>query len=223
MTHAGGSNWAVQTFRTQAILFDNDGVLVDSHPQVVAAWSETAQRFGLPVERLIVEAVGVPSLATLGRYLDGDELHVADQHLEALEIEYATQTEPLAGALELLASIPDGRWTIATSATTALAIARWTGAGIPYPDRVITADDVTHGKPHPEPFLRGAELLGVEPGDVIVFEDSPAGGNAGLAAGATVIAVGDQPWEHEPHARVTDLTEVSVVVDDDGSLKVTVG
>lgn len=209
-------------FRARGVVFDNDGVLVDSHPQVVAAWTEIANTYGLPVERVLVELVGVRSLDTLRRYLDGEVLAAANQHLEDLEIDYADQTVALAGALDLVAALPDGRWTIATSGTAPLATARWNGAGIPIPDRVVTAEDVTHGKPHPEPFLRAAELLGVDPTDMIVFEDSPAGGEAGLASGATVIAVGGQEWEQAPHARVDDLTQVSVDVHDDGSFDLVV-
>lgn len=211
------------TFRAKGLLFDNDGVLVDSHADGEAAWIELAGEFGLPTEQVVIEMRGVRALDTLGKYLAGGELSAAHHRIEELELASAADTTALAGALALLASLPEGRWAIATSATARLAEARWNGAGIPIPSSVVTAEDVTRGKPDPQPFLIGAERLGLDPTDVIVFEDSPAGGEAGLAAGATVIAVGDQPWQHQPHARVRDLTEVSVAVGDDGLLEVHIG
>lgn len=193
-----------------AILFDNDGVLVDSHREVELAWRQVADEFDLDAERLLVELIGVRSADTLGRYLRGERLDAAVQRLEELEVDLASQTRPLSGAHELIDGLADLSWTIVTSAARRLAVARWNGAGIAFPERTITAEDVTHGKPHPEPFLAGASLLGVDAERCVIFEDSPSGGAGALAAGATVIAVGSLPWTHEPAARVPDLAAVSV-------------
>ena len=95
-----------------------------------------------------------------------------------------------------------------TSATTSLAKARWAGAGLVVPNLVVTADHVTKGKPDPEPYLRGAEMIGVEPNEIVVFEDAPAGGIAARSAGCVVVAVGDLEWTIEPDARVPDLAHV---------------
>ena len=130
----------------------------------------------------------------------------------------AAQTPPIAGAVELTASLPAGSWSVVTSASRRLAIARWAGAGITPPAKTVTADDITLGKPHPEPFLSGARLLGADPNRCVVFEDSPSGGIAGNAAGATVIAVGDLEWAIKPAARIADLTQVSVSTASDGAL-----
>ena len=97
-----------------------------------------------------------------------------------------------------------------TSASLPLAIARWQGAGLRVPDRVVSAESVTRGKPDPQPYLVGAELLGVAPERVLVFEDAPAGGLAASTAGCTVVAVGDTPWTIEPAAWVSNLASVHV-------------
>ncbi len=207
------------TFAVDAVLFDNDGVLVDSHPQVIAAWTQVASEYDLPIEPLLTELAGVRARDTLGKYLDGEDLDTATQYLEDLEIASAGETLPLTGALRLLDALPDGRWTIVTSGTNRLARARWNGAGIPIPPQVVTAEDVGRGKPDPEPFLTGAARLGVDPSRVAVFEDSPSGGAAGLAAGAIVIAVGNQEWDQQPHARVQDLRDVEVFTQPNGSFE----
>ncbi|MEM9563576.1 MAG: HAD-IA family hydrolase [Actinomycetota bacterium] len=194
-----------------AVLFDNDGVLVDSHAQTELAWRRLAAEFDLDVETLLVELVGVRAADTLGRYLDGDRLTAAVDRLEDLEVELAPLTEAGGGAADLLARLPDDRWTVVTSATRRLAVARWRGAALPLSPTAVSAEDVSRGKPDPEPFLVGAERLGADPSRCVVFEDSPSGGRAALAAGATVVAVGDQPWPIEPAVRIVDLSAVRVV------------
>ena len=205
----------------EALLFDSDGVLVDSHAEVETAWRQLAAEFDLDAEHLLTELVGVRAVDTLSRYLDHDTCLAAMARLEDLEVDMATNTKPIAGARELLAQLGDRPWTIVTSATRRLAEARWTGAGIPLPANPITADDVSKGKPDPEPFLVGASTLGVEPSRCIVFEDSSSGGRAGLAAGASVVAVGSIAWPVEPTARVADLNAVAVAADGPPTITVT--
>jgi len=109
----------------------------------------------------------------------------------------------------MLAALTNARWAIATSAGRRLAMARWAGAGIEA-TTTVTAEDVENGKPDPDPYLLAAERLGVDPSDCVVFEDSPAGGLSGRAAGAQVVAVGDLEWSFEPTARVPDMSYVNV-------------
>ncbi len=196
--------------RARAVLFDNDGVLVDSHEQVVACWTRVADEFGLDIEVLLDELVGVRAIDTLARHLAGEQLQAAASRLEDYEIQSAARTVPLRGALDLTRALTGGRWAIVTSGSRPLAEARWQGAGIPIPEITVTADDVTKGKPDPAPFLTGARLLDVGPQDCIAFEDSASGGESARAAGMTVIAVGHQPWPFEPSARIDDLAGVSV-------------
>lgn len=202
----------------EAILFDNDGVLVDSHAQVMQAWGQLADEFGIDFSVLRRELVGARSRDTLSRHLTADVLDRAVDRLETLEIELATLTKPLAGALELTRQLGAGRWAIVTSASRLLAEARWNGAGVVKPDNTVTAENVSLGKPDPEPFLAGASALGVDPNRCVVFEDSAPGGESGRAAGATVIAVGGQPWTFEPAARVTDLSQIVARSDGKGWL-----
>ena len=199
-----------------ALLFDNDGVLVDSHEQVLAAWRQLASELGLDPDRLLGEVVGVRAVDTLSRYLPAADVPAAVARLEDLEVAGAATSVALAGAIELIGRTPAGRWTIVTSGSRRLAEARWRGAGIPIPPVAITADDVARGKPDPEPYVRAAALLGVDPAECLVFEDSGAGALAAVAAGARVIAVGDEPWDVEPVARIGNLTAVSVAGGADG-------
>ncbi len=193
----------------EAVLFDNDGVLVDSHDLVEVAWTKLAQEFSLDVETLLAQIAGVRAIDTLVQYLEQPSLDRAIAHLEQIEMELAPQTKSLHGAVQFLNSLPTNRWSIVTSASRRLALARWSGAGIPIPTNTVTADDVTRGKPDPEPFIAGAHMLRAQIEHCLVFEDSESGARAGLAAGARVIAVGDTPWSFEPAARVPDLSFVS--------------
>ncbi len=192
------------------ILFDSDGVLVDSHAQVVEAWSQLAFEFDLDIDELLTTLVGVRAHDTLGRFLPPVRLASAVARLEDLEVDLATATAALRGAPELLDALPPGSWTIVTSASRRLGEARWRGAGLPVPARVVTADDVSLCKPHPEPFVLGAEFLGLSGAQCVVFEDSAPGGVAARAAGASVVAVGNQTWPEPPSARIADLHGVVV-------------
>lgn len=212
-----------------AILFDNDGVLVDSHAQTEQAWRQLADEFDLDAAGLLAELAGVRAVDTLGRHLSGPPLAAAVARLEDLEVDLAHLTRPMPGAVELLGRLPEGAWTVVTSATRRLATARWEGAGLPVPAVTVTAEDVERGKPHPEPFLAGAAGLGVDPRRCLVFEDSPSGGAAARTAGAAVVAVGDQPWPEEPPVRIPDLRPVSLDGPDrarspgDGALRLSFG
>ncbi len=194
------------------VLFDNDGVLVDSHAHGEIAWRTLCDRFGLPFDEIVTTFVGRRPEDTFGEHLDGERLATAIDELEALEIELAAETPVLHGAIELLDALTLP-WTVVTSASLPLAVARWQGAGLRVPEQVVSAESVSRGKPDPQPYLAGAELLGVDPERVLVFEDAPAGGLAATAAGCTVVAVGDTPWTIEPAARVPDLSFVRIAED----------
>ena len=192
------------------LLFDNDGVLVDSAHQVDVAWTAICEAYGLNINELLTQLIGVRAEDTLGRFLSGSRLAQAVADLEQLEIDGAANTPAIGGAVALLNSLRLHEWCAVTSASRRLAEARWAGAGIPMPPHRVTAEDVTMGKPHPEPFLTGAQRLGLDPVRCVAFEDSPSGGQAARAAGCLVVAVGDIEWPIEPDARVDDLSQVSV-------------
>lgn len=215
----------------KALLFDSDGVLVDTHDMVEQAWETVAAEFSLDFEQLAAELAGVRAIDTMSKYLSEPELTSAVTRLESIEIDLASATLPLPGARELLNALRPGSWTIVTSATEPLAYARWAGACMPLPESPTTAADVSRGKPDPEPFLVGARKLGVAGSDCIVFEDSSSGAAAGLAAGCTVVAVGEAPWLDELQSpagsapsilRVQDLSAVSVLPSPTGTVTLSI-
>ncbi len=187
-----------------ALLFDLDGVLIDSTPAVTRVWRRWAAEHGFKAEEVVAHAHGRPSLATIREYLPHADHEAENRKVEQHEIADLEGIVPLPGALELLRSLPLGRWMIVTSCTRALAQVRIRAGGLPLPQKLITCDDVTHGKPHPEPYLKAASGLGFPPADCIVLEDVPAGIRAGKAAGAKVIAVTTTDQEPALHAAGAD-------------------
>lgn len=171
-----------------ALLFDLDGVLIDSTPAVTRVWSGWAVEHGFNPDEVIAHAHGRPSLATIRQYLRNADHEAENREVERREIQDLEGVVPLPGALGLLASLPGDRWTIVTSCTRALAEVRIRAAGLPLPQQLITASDITHGKPHPEPYLKAASILGFAPSSCVVLEDVPAGIRSGKAAGEKVIA-----------------------------------
>jgi mannitol-1-/sugar-/sorbitol-6-phosphatase len=177
------------TIQCAGVLFDLDGVLVDSTPAISRVWSKWAQRHGFNADEVVRQAHGRPSIATIRELLPSADHEAENDEMERGEIEDVDGVIPLPGALELLNALPADRWVIATSCTRGLALVRIHAAGLPEPRRLITSNDVVHGKPSPEPYLRAANSLGVDPMRCLVIEDAPAGIRAGKAAGARVLAV----------------------------------
>ncbi|HET9167745.1 MAG TPA: HAD-IA family hydrolase [Candidatus Angelobacter sp.] len=206
-------------FFAKAILFDMDGVLMDSTPSVERVWRTWAAKHGLDPDRIAPLAHGRRSIETIRAV--APELDAAKENVivEQMEIDDKEGVTALAGAAELLAHLPPDRFAIVTSATRPLAVARLGYAGIPVPRHMITADDVTHGKPSPEPFLKGAALLGFAPEDCLVFEDSPAGIASARSAGMKAIALqttypADQL--QAANAIIANLADVKATLRDEG-------
>ncbi|MFZ0808682.1 MAG: HAD family hydrolase [Candidatus Sulfotelmatobacter sp.] len=172
-----------------ALLFDLDGVLIDSTPAVARVWGRWAVAHGFNPDEVVANAHGRPSIATIREYLPDSDYEAENLIVESGELEDLDGVVPLPGAVELLARLPENRWTIVTSCTRALAEVRIRAAGLPLPATMVTSTDIMHGKPDPEPFLKGAAKLGFGAADCIVVEDAPAGIRSGKAAGAKVIAV----------------------------------
>lgn len=172
----------------RAILFDLDGVLVDSTPAVVRVWTRWAIAHGFDPDEVVRAAHGRPSIATIRDYLPQADADAENREVERGEIEDLDGVVPLPGARELLSALPPDRWTIVTSCTRRLAQTRLHAAGLPIPGRLVTSTDITNGKPHPEPYLKGAVFLGISAKDCVVVEDAPAGIRSGKAAGSRVIA-----------------------------------
>jgi sugar-phosphatase len=171
-----------------ALLFDMDGVLIDSTPAVTRVWTRWAEEHGFDPKEVVKRAHGRPSISTVRDFMPGADAELENREVERREIEDLEGVVVLPGTKELLGSLPSDRWTVVTSSTRALAEVRLRAAGLPIPRLLITSTDITNGKPHPEPYLKAAGALGYPAGTCIVIEDVPAGVKSGKAAGAKVIA-----------------------------------
>ena len=171
------------------MLFDLDGVLVDSTPAVARVWAGWAGEHGFDPDEVVKKAHGRPSITTIRELLPHADQEAENREVERREITDVEGVVPLPGALELLRALPLERWAIVTSCTRQLAGVRIAAAGLPQPKHLVTATDVHRGKPDPEPYLKGAQFLGVPAVNCLVIEDAPAGIRAGKAAGARVVAL----------------------------------
>jgi len=171
-----------------AILFDMDGVLIDSTPAVARVWRQWARERGFDPETVVRMAHGRPSISTIRDLLPHADPEAEDREVERREIADRRGVVPLPGARQLLASLPAERYAIVTSSTRKLAEARLQTAGLPLPEFFVTSSDIVNGKPDPEPYLRAAGKLAVDAQDCVVVEDVPSGIRSGKAAGARVIA-----------------------------------
>jgi mannitol-1-/sugar-/sorbitol-6-phosphatase len=210
-------SWGMLTFRCAGILFDLDGVLVDSTGAVEREWREWAARKGVDGDSVMAIAHGVRTIEVIRHvapHLDaGAEAAAIENH----EADDQTGVVVMPGALALLQSIPGNRWGVVTSGSRLLAQNRLRYCGLPIPDVLVTSDDVAHGKPHPEPYLKGAAKLGRAPADCLVIEDAPAGIQSGHAGGMKVIALASTySWEKlaEADAVIQGFDALSVHVSD---------
>jgi sugar-phosphatase len=179
------------------LLFDLDGVLVDSTPAVARVWTKWALTHGFDPDETVRLAHGRPSIETVREILPGADFKKENEIILRDEIEDTEGVIPLPGARELLSSLSENEWALVTSCARPLAQVRLKVAGLPTPRKIVTCDDVRNGKPDPEPYIKGAALLGVPPTKCVVFEDAPAGIRAGKAAGALVIALRTTSPDHE--------------------------
>ena len=173
----------------RGVLFDMDGVLVDSTPAVARVWAGWAREHGFDADEVVKKAHGRPSITTIRELLPHIDHDAENREVERREIEDVGGVIPLPGAMVLLRALPLERWAIVTSCTRQLAGVRIAVAGLPQPRHLVTATDVKNGKPDPEPYRKGAQFLGVPAAECVVIEDAPAGIIAGKAAGARVIAL----------------------------------
>ena len=179
----------VDSIRCRGMLFDLDGVLVDSTPAVARVWAWWAREHGFNADEVVEQAHGRPSIATIRELLPNSDYEAENREVERREIEDIEGVIALPGALKLLEALPLDRWAIVTSCTRRLAEVRIGAAELPKPKYLVTSNDVRRGKPDPEPYLKGAQLLAVPAEECVVFEDAPAGIRAGKGAGARVVAL----------------------------------
>lgn len=209
----------VVTLHPRGILFDMDGVLVSSIGSVERTWSQWARMRGIDPALAIHTAHGRRAIETV-RLLRPDLNDMEElEWLERTEIDDNIGLEMLTGVRPILETLPNEYWTVVTSATEKLARSRMEHGGIPVPAQIVSADRVENGKPHPEPYRRGAALLGLAPTDCLVIEDSASGAKAGHAAGCTVLAtLFSHPASalHDADWIVRSLEDVHVEVNGEG-------
>jgi mannitol-1-/sugar-/sorbitol-6-phosphatase len=203
---------------TRGILFDMDGVLVSSIGSVNRSWRQWAKMYDVPNAETYEVPHGERAIDIVKALRPDIDAQAALRVIEDIEIEDIADLTVLPGAKKLLAGLPPERWSIVTSATRRLVLTRLAAADLPVPDRLITADMVERGKPDPEPYIRGAQLLGLRPEDCIVIEDAPSGVGAGVAAGCRVLGVLGTHTAGDLHAAswlVSSLEHLRVTVKPD--------
>ena len=214
-----------ESLTARALLLDMDGTLVDSTPVVNRIWSDWALAHGVDVDAVVRAAHGRQGHDVMAEFLPdrphADNLRQNDEML-AREVAETDGIVEIPGAAAFLASLAAVPHALVTSANVPLAAARMSAAGLAVPAVAVTADDVAESKPAPEGFLKAAAILGVDPADCVVFEDSHAGVAAARAAGMRVIGVGAAAGFHNPDHLVADLTGVAVARGDDGTVTITV-
>lgn len=189
-----------------ALLFDMDGTLLTSHAAVTRAWRAWAARNRLDENTVMAFMHGRRAVETICHFAPpGTDIAEEARWLDDVEMRDVDGITAMPGARELLHTLPPQCWAVVTSANRPLALRRIAAAGLPVPPLLVSADDVTKGKPHPEGFRLAMARLGQGSGRCLVFEDAPAGVQAGLAAGADVVMVA----EHAP----PDLPVKAVIQD----------
>jgi len=207
------------TIECRAILFDMDGTLVDSTVVVEAVWRRFADRFGLDLAEILRSSHGRRMEDSIVRFGPAG-VDVAAVAEDLGQFEYSTTEGVVAvlGAIDFVAALPPESIALVTSAGRALATMRMASVSVPLPGVVVTAEDVERGKPFPDPYLAAAARLGVDPADVVVFEDADAGIQSGLAAGMRVIVVGGAAGAiADDLPRIGDYSAIGARVDSAGA------
>ena len=207
----------------RAILFDMDGTLVDSTAVVEQVWGRFARANGVDIVELLSTSHGVRAVDTIRLHAPSLDAEVAADELAAYELTQNEGIVEIPGAAAFAGRVPDGGFAVVTSAPRQLAALRLALCGIRVPTVLVGAEDIEHGKPSPDPYLMAAAELGVDPDDCVVFEDAPAGIQAGLAAGMRVVVVGDVEADITSGLpRIPDYS-ASTIEPHDGSFTIVVG
>jgi mannitol-1-/sugar-/sorbitol-6-phosphatase len=210
-------------FHCFAILFDLDGVLVDSTRSVERQWRLWAREQGIDGDKVMTVGHGVRAVDVIRAVAPHLDAEAEVRKLESREADDRDGVVVMPGAVDLVRAIPEGHWCVVTSGTRHLASARLRLAGIPLPKVLVAAEDVAQGKPHPEPYLKGAQLLGVDPAECLVIEDAPAGIRSAHAGGMKAIALTSTypaPALNEADAVIEKLARIKVGLDDARKLAV---
>ena len=196
-------------FEASGLLFDNDGVLVDSMGTVDGSWGKWSKTYS-PGFQISYEHHGRRASEIVASLVGEELFEEALAEINRLELELTHLTTAMPGAKKLLESLESGTWTVVTSAGKDLGTSRLKAAGLPVPNELVSADDVSSGKPNPEPYLMGAKKLSLDISQCIVFEDVPSGVAAGVAAGAkAVIGIGEEVMDSKADVVISSLEGIS--------------
>lgn len=207
----------MEQFGCDAIIFDLDGVLVDSSAVIERHWKRWAARHGVDLEQVMRLMHGRRAAETMRLVAPGLDVESEAEHFQAAQVPDTQGLQQIEGAARLVGSLPTDAWAVATSATREIAVNRLDSVGLPVPRVLVAAEDVERGKPAPDAYLLAAAGLSVSPGHCIVVEDAPAGVEGAKAAGMQVVAV---TTTHErddlgrADAVADDLSDLKIVVDD---------
>ena len=205
-----------------AFLFDMDGTVLNSIAAAERIWSAWAVRHGVNVETFLPTIHGVRAIDTITRLnLPGVDAEAQAAFITTAEIEDVEGIVEIPGAAAFLKSLPADRWAMVTSAPRDLALRRMAAAGIPEPVVMITAEDVSAGKPDPAGYRLAAKRLGLEPADCLIFEDATVGIQAAEAAGAPLLIITtthQHPLE-TAHATIASYRDIALSIDSDGQLR----
>ncbi|HGY3898177.1 TPA: sugar phosphatase [Klebsiella aerogenes] len=212
----------------KGFLFDLDGTLVDSLPVVERSWCKWGDRFGIPHDEILGFIHGKQAITSIRHFMPGrneEDIQAEFRFLEQIEATDIDGIVALPGALNLLNTLNEVGipWAIVTSGSIPVAHARHRAAGLPMPKVFVTAEQVKKGKPAPDAYLLGAELLGIPAQQCAVVEDAPAGLLSGLAAGCRTIAVNvpaDAPRLDEADLVLTTLESLRIERQADGNVQV---
>ncbi len=212
----------------KGFLFDLDGTLVDSLPVVERSWCKWGDRFGIPHDEILGFIHGKQAITSIHHFMPGrseEDIQAEFRFLEQIEATDIDGIVALPGALSLLNTLNEAGipWAIVTSGSIPVAHARHRAAGLPMPKVFVTAEQVKKGKPAPDAYLLGAELLGIPAQQCAVVEDAPAGLLSGLAAGCRTIAVNvpaDAPRLDEADLVLTTLESLRIERQADGNVQV---
>jgi mannitol-1-/sugar-/sorbitol-6-phosphatase len=212
-------------FGCAVIFFDLDGVLVDSTRSVERLWRRWANENQINEQDVLAVVHGVRTIEVVTRFAPQLDAVAEVRKIEQREASDGDGIAEMPGASELLRSIPEGCWSIVTSGTRLLALSRLQFAKLPIPPLLVTADEVSNGKPHPEPYLKAAALLDIPPQQCLVIEDAPAGIRAAHAGGMKVIGL-TSTYHHselqEADAVVEKLTQIKVLLQSDGQMRISI-